>query len=70
MPEVVSSQGALGARIENLDRGTANEAAVAAMLNQALAEHLLIVVPGEPMTPEKTRDFAAAFGKPQTQLLR
>ena len=70
MPEVVSSQGALGARIENLDRGTANEPAVAAMLNQALAEHLLIVVPGEPMTPEKTRDFAAAFGKPQTQLLR
>ena len=70
MPEVISSQGALGARIENLDRRTANEPAVAAMLNQALAEHLLIVVPGEPMTPEKTRDFAAAFGKPQTQLLR
>ncbi|MDP3158525.1 MAG: TauD/TfdA family dioxygenase [Reyranella sp.] len=70
MPEIVSSQGALGARIENLDRGTANEPAVAAMLNQALAEHLLIVIPGEPMKPEKTRDFAAAFGKPQTQLLR
>jgi taurine dioxygenase len=70
MPEVVSSNGALGARIEGLDRATANEPGTAALLNRALAEHLLVVIPGEPMTTEQTRDFARAFGKPQTQLLR
>ena len=70
MPEVVSSNGVLGARIEGLDRATANEPAIADLLNRALAEHLLVVVPGAPMTVEQTRDFARAFGKPQTQLLR
>jgi taurine dioxygenase len=70
MPNVVPLKAPLGARIEGLDRATANEPAVAALLNRALAEHLLVVIPGEPMTTEQTRDFAAAFGKPQTQLLR
>jgi taurine dioxygenase len=60
----------LGARIEGLERGRANEPAVAALLNRALAEHLLVVIPGEPMTPEATLGFGRAFGKPQTQLLR
>jgi len=70
MPDVVPNKAALGARIEGLDRGAANQPAVAALLNQALAEHLLVVIPGDPMTPEQTRDFAAALGKPQIQLLR
>ena len=70
MPEVVPHKGALGARIEGLDRTRANEPALAAMLDQALAEHLLVAIPGAPMTPEQTRDFAHAFGEPQTQLLR
>lgn len=70
MLEIVSSKGALGARLEGLDRAKANEPELAATLNRALAEHLLVVVPGDPMTPAQTRDFAAAFGKPQTQLLR
>ena len=70
MLEIVSSKGALGARIEGLDRTKANEPELAATLNRALAEHLLVVIPGDPMTPAQTRDFAAAFGKPQTQLLR
>ena len=70
MPEVVPHKGALGARIEGLDRATANEPAVAAMLDKALAEHLLVVIPGDPMTLEQTRDFARAFGEPRTQLLR
>lgn len=70
MPEVVPLNAPLGARIEALDRSRANEPETAAMLNRALAEHLLVVVPGERMTPEETRDFAAAFGRPQRQLLR
>ena len=70
MLEIVSSKGALGARLEGLDRAKANEPELAATLNRALAEHLLVVIPGDPMTPAQTRDFAAAFGKPQTQLLR
>ena len=70
MPEVVPNKAALGARIEGLDRGAANQPAVAAILDRALAEHLLVVIPGDPMTPEQTRDFAAVFGKPQIQLLR
>ena len=70
MPQVVPNQAALGARIEGLDRATANEPRVAALLNQALAEHLLVVIPGAPMTPEQTRDFSRAFGAPQKQLLR
>ena len=70
MLEIVSSKGALGARLEGLDRAKANEPELAATLNRALAEHLLVVIPGDPMTPAQTRDFAAAFGRPQTQLLR
>jgi taurine dioxygenase len=70
MPEVVPNKAALGARVEGLDRTTANEPAVAAMLNRALAEHLLVVIPGKPMAPEETRDFSKAFGEPQRQLLR
>ena len=70
MPEIVPNKGALGARIEGLDRRRANEPETAAMLNRALAEHLLVVVPGERMTPEETREFSKAFGRPQKQLLR
>jgi taurine dioxygenase len=70
MPEVVPCQGPLGARIEGLDRSRAGEPATAALLNRALAEHLLVVVPGERMTPPQTLAFAKAFGTPRTQLLR
>lgn len=70
MPQVVPNKAALGARIEGLDRSAANQPAVAALLNQALAEHLLLVIPGDPMTPEQTREFSTAFGQPQRQLLR
>ena len=70
MPEVVPCQGPLGARIEGLDRSRADEPETAALLNRALAEHLLVVVPGERMTPSQTLAFAQAFGTPRTQLLR
>ena len=70
MPEVISLNAPLGARIEGLDRSRANEPAVAALLDKALAEHLLVVIPGAPMTAEATRDFSRAFGEPREQLLR
>ena len=70
MPEVVPCQGPLGARIEGLDRGRANQPEMAALLNRALAEHLLVVVPGERMAACETVAFARAFGTPRTQLLR
>jgi taurine dioxygenase len=70
MPEVVPCQGPLGARIEGLDRSRAGEPETAALLNRALAQHLLVVVPGERMTPSQTLAFAKAFGTPRTQLLR
>lgn len=70
MPEVVPCAGPLGARIEGLDRGRAGEPETAALLNRALAEHLLVVVPGECMTPDQTLAFSRAFGTPRTQLLR
>jgi alpha-ketoglutarate-dependent taurine dioxygenase len=70
MAEVVPLKGPLGARIEGLDRAQASQPAVAALLNRALAEHLLVVIPGERMAPEQTLGFARAFGKPRTQLLR
>jgi taurine dioxygenase len=70
MPEVVPCQGPLGARIEGLDRSRAGEPETAALLNRALAEHLLVVVSGERMTPSQTLAFARAFGAPRTQLLR
>src|SRR5215813_11325827 len=70
MPEVVPLNGPLGARIDGLDRDCANEPAVAALLNRALAEHLLVVVPGERLQPVETRCFAEAFGRPRKQLLR
>ncbi len=70
MPEVIPCQGPLGARIEGLDRSRAGEPETATLLNRALAEHLLVVVPGERMTPLQTLAFAKAFGTPRTQLLR
>lgn len=70
MPEIVPCTGPLGARIEGLDRSRAGETDVAALLNRALAEHLLVVVPGERMAPQETLAFARTFGTPRTQLLR
>ena len=70
MTEIIPLKAALGARIEGLDRTSAAEPDTAALLGRALAEHLLVVVPGKPMTPEQTRDFSKAFGEPQRQLLR
>jgi taurine dioxygenase len=68
--EIVPTGGALGARIEGLDRRRAAEPETAATLRKALADHLLLEIPGQPMTPEQTRDFSSAFGKPRHQLLR
>ena len=68
--QVIPTKAALGARIEGLDRSQIAEPEVAAALRKALSDHLLLEIPGEPMTPEQTRDFAAAFGTPRSQLLR
>ncbi len=70
MLKVTPIDGALGARIEGLDRTQAARPEVAAQLKKALGDHLLLEIPGAPMTPEQTRDVAAAFGKPREQLLR
>ncbi len=70
MLKVTPIDGALGARIEGLDRTEAAKPEVAAQLKKALGDHLLLEIPGAPMTPEQTRDVAAAFGKPREQLLR
>ncbi len=69
-PQVAPLKAALGARIEGLKRADTAKPEVAALLNKALGEHLLVVVPGERMTPVEMRDFASAFGKPRAQLLR
>lgn len=67
---VIPLDGPLGARIEGLDRARTSEPEIAALLNHALARHLLVVIPGERMTPAATRRFAEAFGTPRKQLLR
>src|SRR5947208_6947342 len=69
-PQVVPLKAALGSRIEGIKHADATKPEVAALLNKALGEHLLVVVPGERMTPVEMRAFAKAFGKPRTQLLR
>lgn len=68
--KVVPLDAPLGARIEGICWEDAREPAVAEALNKALGEHLLVVVPGAPMTAPLMRDFAAAFGTPRAQLLR
>ncbi|CAN5396677.1 TauD/TfdA family dioxygenase [soil metagenome] len=68
--KAVPLKAALGARIEGLDRADATRPEVAASLNRALGEHLLVVVPGTPMTAPEMRDFSTAFGTPRAQLLR
>ena len=70
VPKVVLLDAPLGARIESLARPDATRPEIASLLNRALGEHLLVVVPGERMTPEEMRDFASAFGKPKPQVLR
>lgn len=70
MPTVVPLNAPLGARIEGLDRSQAHVPEIAALLDRALADHLLVVIPGAPMTPEQTRHLSHAFGEPRQQLLR
>jgi len=70
MPTVVPLDAPLGVRIEGLDPAQALTPDAAAMLDRALADHLLVVIPGSPMTPEQTRDISRAFGEPRPQLLR
>jgi taurine dioxygenase len=69
-PRIVPTNAALGARIEGLDRTEIAKPEIAAMLHKALGDHLLLEIPGAPMTPQQTRDVAAVFGKPRAQLLR
>lgn len=69
-PQVIPLRAALGARIEGLDRADAAKPEITAFLNRALAEHLLVVVPGDRMAPKQMRDFASAFGKLKPQVLR
>ncbi len=69
-PEVVPLKAPVGIRIENLDRRAVSAPEMAALLNRALAERLLVVVPGERMTPEEMRNFSSVFGTPRKQLLR
>ena len=68
--KIVPNAGAIGARIEGLDRARAREPEIRAALNRALAEYLLLEIPGSVMTPEEMRDFSSAFGRPVPQLLR
>ncbi|MCW5737666.1 MAG: TauD/TfdA family dioxygenase [Enhydrobacter sp.] len=68
--KAVPLNAALGARIEGLHRADATKPAVGELLNKALGEHLLVVVPGTPMSAAEMRDFSTAFGKPRAQLLR
>lgn len=70
MPTIVPLDAPLGARIEGLDRTQAHVPEIAALLDRALADHLLVVIPGAPMTPEQTRHLSHAFGEPRQQLLR
>lgn len=67
---IVPRDGAIGARIDGLDRSKAREPEVAAALNRALAEYLLLEIPGKVMSTAEMRDFASAFGRPVPQLLR
>ena len=68
--KVVPLDAPLGARIEGICWEDATSPDIGAALNKALGEHLLVVVPGKPMTAPLMRDFASAFGKPRAQLLR
>jgi taurine dioxygenase len=68
--KVVPLEAPLGARIEGIGWADAGKPDVAAALNRALGEHLLVVVPGRPMSAPQMRDFAKAFGTPRAQLLR
>jgi taurine dioxygenase len=68
--KVVPLDAALGARIDGICWQDAGKPDVAQALNRALGEHLLVVVPGQPMTAPQMRDFAKAFGTPRAQLLR
>lgn len=69
-PQVIPLKAALGARIEGLDRADTARPDIAAFLKRTLAEHLLVVVPGDRMAPKQMRDFALAFGKLKPQVLR
>lgn len=56
--------GAIGARATGLDlRKPLVESAVAE-LRRAFVQHKVLVLPGQPLTPQQFLDFAKAFGRP------
>ncbi|GAA2996169.1 TauD/TfdA dioxygenase family protein [Actinokineospora diospyrosa] len=54
---------ALGARVDGIDLNEVRTREDGALLRAALAEHKVLVFPGQSLTPTAHRDFAAALGE-------
>ncbi len=56
--------GAIGAKATGVDLRKPLTESAAAELRQAFVQHKVLVLPGQPLTPQQFLDFAKAFGKP------
>ena len=61
--EVVPIAGALGAELYGVDLSQPPDEVPFAAIHQAFLDHLVIFLPGQRITPEVHRDFAALFGE-------
>jgi taurine dioxygenase len=56
--------GAIGAKVTGIDLRRPPAGDELAKLRQAFVQHKVLVLPGQPLTPQQFLDFARAFGKP------
>lgn len=57
----------IGARIDGVDLATPLAPATLAAIKQAVLDHLVVVFPGQSLTPHQYRDAMAQFGEPMLQ---
>ncbi len=55
----------LGARVEGVRAAGLRDPGTLKAIRSALLEHLVLVLPGQSLTPEEQWDFASAFGTPE-----
>jgi taurine dioxygenase len=55
----------LGARVEGIELTKLHDANTLRAIRTALLEHLVLVFPGQPLTPEEQRSFAGKFARPE-----
>ena len=69
MPTVKPLSPVLGAEIAGVDLGRPLDDATVAAIETALDDHLVVVLPGQTLTPAAFTDFARRWGRPEPHVI-